>query len=820
MALLGLEKSARTDEPGVVLIQIDGLSKRRLERAMEEGRMPFLKSLVDEEGHRLRAMYSGMPSTTPAAQGELFYGVRTAVPGFGFFESSTGSPVRMLEQPAAIRRQEWLEEHGAERLLEGGSAYGNIYDGGAEEAHVCVSTLGRWAVRGAFSWWQKGALFLLYLPSFLRAVWAFLFELALTLVDAFRAGFRNRSLPEEMGALPARVGSCVVMRETTAIGCSIDAERGLPIVQANLIGYDKQAHHRGPDSRVARWTLQGVDRAIKRIARAAEASEVRHYQLWVYSDHGQEAVEPFEVAAGERISLAVRRVAEGLGLPERLPESPASDASRGTRRGGEGEAEADRALIEEDTLVKVALPSEQDPDASWTDGLRVVQSGPVAHVYLSERLDDETMRRFACGIVEDGGAPIAVIETSEGVRAFFPGGEADALGEPRAWLGAEHPYAEAVARDVKELVEHPDAGAVVLFGWRPGRESLSFATEQGAHGGPGAEETTAFLLAPSDAEVTLPTPEEGPFRLAHLREAVLNVRAGHRRPRVRVASRARSSVEAAPPPPLRLMTWNVHGCVGMDGRLSMSRVARTIGQFEPDVVALQELDVGRDRSEWIDQAAWLAESLHMESVFAHSYDDGVGKYGNAILATRPMEMVRHEALPDLPGRDLEPRSALWARVDWHGVDLQVMTTHLGLNRSERLAQIDALLGERLLGSGAFRDPAIFCGDLNAPGGSEACRRIATRLHDARLSPNAVPPLRTWTSRWPMRHLDHVFASASVHVERLEAPRTALTRLASDHLPLVADLRLSLAAARRGSGSDTGTAGADSGAAAAAAEETG
>jgi len=792
MSLLGLERASRTDDPGVILIQIDGLSKRRLDEALEDGRMPFLRSLIEEEGHRLRAMYCGMPSTTPAAQVELFYGVRTAVPGFGFFDKETGAPVRMLEQPAAIREQSRLEEEGETPLLDGGSAYGNIYDGGADEAHVCVSTLGRWALRGEIHPFQKIAVLLLYIPSVGRAIIAFFFELALTLIDAFRAGFRNKSLPEEMGAVPARVGSCVVMRESTVIGCAIDAERGLPIIQANLIGYDKQAHHRGPDSRVANWTLRGVDRSIRRIARAGETSPVRHYQLWVYSDHGQEKVDPFETVRGERIGVAVRRVAESLGLPARLPDSPRTDDSEARKaRPGDDGAPADKALIEEDTLVKVALPSEQTPDASWTDGLRVVQSGPIAHVYLSERLDDDTLRRFAGEIVEDAGAPVALARLDSGVRAFTPNGEVDALASPREWLGSEHPFAEAVGEDVERIVDHPNAGAIVLFGWRPEQEeSLSFALEQGAHGGPGAEETTAFLLAPSDAEVTLPTPEAGPFRLLHLRKAVLSVRQGRRRPRrapARSGAATEGEEEAAS---LRLMTWNVHACVGMDGRLSMSRVARTIAQFEPDVVALQELDVGRDRSEQIDQAAWLAESLRMESVFAHSFDDGVGHYGNAILSVRPIRMVRHEPLPDLPGRDLEPRSALWAAVDWGGVEVQVMTTHLGLNRAERLAQIEAILGDRLVGSQEFRDPAILCGDLNAPGGSEACRRIAAHLHEARLSPNVVPPLRTWTARWPMRHLDHVFLSASLHVDRLEAPRTALTRLASDHLPMIIDLSLS------------------------------
>src|SRR5262245_31236934 len=94
--LLKLPRSHGTaHEPGLVLIQLDGLSRTQLERALRSGRLPFLRRLLRREGYRLHTHYSGLPATTPAVQGELFFGVRRAVPAFGFFDRRTGRAAEM-----------------------------------------------------------------------------------------------------------------------------------------------------------------------------------------------------------------------------------------------------------------------------------------------------------------------------------------------------------------------------------------------------------------------------------------------------------------------------------------------------------------------------------------------------------------------------------------------------------------------------------------------------------------------------------------------------------------------------------------------------
>lgn len=240
----------------------------------------------------------------------------------------------------------------------------------------------------------------------------------------------------------------------------------------------------------------------------------------------------------------------------------------------------------------------------------------------------------------------------------------------------------------------------------------------------------------------------------------------------------------------RILTYNVRRCLGTDGRLSPGRIADVIAAYEPDVVALQELDVGRARTGGIDQAHAIAQALGMQMHFHASLRVLEEEYGNAILTHRPSRLVKAGPLPGGAGRFApEPRGALWATINLGGTDMQVITTHLGLRRNERLAQVDCLLGPQWLGHPACREPVILLGDFNASPRSRAYRRLTARLRDAQA---ALPHQRarpTFPSRLPMLRIDHAFVSRSVHVVRVESLRSPMARVASDHLPLMIEFQV-------------------------------
>ncbi|MFE1597774.1 endonuclease/exonuclease/phosphatase family protein [Methylobacterium sp. ID0610] len=251
---------------------------------------------------------------------------------------------------------------------------------------------------------------------------------------------------------------------------------------------------------------------------------------------------------------------------------------------------------------------------------------------------------------------------------------------------------------------------------------------------------------------------------------------------------------------LRLITYNVRRCLGTDGRLSPARIAEVLAACRPDVVALQELDVGRLRSGMIDQAHAIAQHLGMRAHFHAALRVMEEEYGNAILTALPSRLVRAEALPGLAGRPhLEPRGALWAAVTAGDTEFQVIATHLGLRRRERARQAEALLGPRFLDDPACRAPVVLVGDLNAVPHSAAYRHLARRLRDVQKAPGMPRRQRTFPSGWPLLRLDHVFVSEGVAVRRVEVVRSPLARVASDHLPLLVELEVADArgAAHRG-----------------------
>jgi endonuclease/exonuclease/phosphatase family metal-dependent hydrolase len=172
-------------------------------------------------------------------------------------------------------------------------------------------------------------------------------------------------------------------------------------------------------------------------------------------------------------------------------------------------------------------------------------------------------------------------------------------------------------------------------------------------------------------------------------------------------------------------------------------------------------------------------------------------FGNALLSRLPLRVVKCDFLPHVPAGASwlpgwrEPRVACWAAVTGDdGREVQVLATHLGLHRRERLAQVDALLGPDWLGSARARVPHLLCGDLNCRPGSPEHRLLESSLVDAVL---VAPPrggrAGTYPARRPLVRLDHVLVSPELRVRRTEIVRGPETRRASDHLPLLAELEL-------------------------------
>ena len=243
---------------------------------------------------------------------------------------------------------------------------------------------------------------------------------------------------------------------------------------------------------------------------------------------------------------------------------------------------------------------------------------------------------------------------------------------------------------------------------------------------------------------------------------------------------------------IRILTYNVRRCLGIDGQLSPARVAAAIAECQPDIVALQELDVSRKRTDNVDQAREIARELNLRHVyFFPAMRVLEEEYGDAIITDLPSRLVKAGALPGLARRPgLEPRGALWATITAGGAELQVINTHFGLKRPERLAQAEAIVGEEWLGHEDCIGPTILLGDFNSVPRGRVYRRLTGRLRDAHTA-GASPkrPGATFPANFPLFRIDHMLVSPEVEVISAGTVRTPLARVASDHLPLVAEVRV-------------------------------
>lgn len=762
--LFGLPHFSGDQRPGLILIQIDGLARPQLERALKSGRMPFLNRLLRDEEYRLTTFYSGQPSSTPAVQGEIFYGVRTAVPSWGF-RMDGSEPVTMIRSDVAARVQESLESR-SPGLLVDGSAYGDIYTGGALESHFCAASSG-WGdmLKGInIAMW----LFVILIHSFaaLRVLALIVIELGLAVYDFFHGVLTRGELREELINVPARVGVGVILRELQTRGAMIDIARGLPVIHINYLGYDEQAHRRGPSSAFAHWSLHGIDDCIKRLWRAAQRAQDREYHLWVYSDHGQEETVPYFNENGRSVEEAVAAVFHRKWEQERHQRRDIGvQLQRAHWLGGK----------------RLQRLFRQTPPAVAEDEL-VVAKGPTGHIYAPEKLSAAEESRLAKALVRDANIPIVLARDGpRRAKAWTAEGVFRLPEQAALVLGEDHPFLEEVTRDLIETVHHPWAGSFTISGWRPHAKPVTFPVENGSHAGPGRQETQGFALLPRHVDIA--EAPKGYIRPLELRGAAMRTRGFGAHCHVDFAGGARRNGDKRS---IRIMTYNVHSGIGVDGQLSLERLSRVIRQYDPDVVALQELDVHRVRSGGIDQAHALARSLGMDVHFHPNFRVAEEQFGDAILSRFPMRLVKAAALPTPPA--LEPRGAIWVEIDLDGIPIQIINTHFGLGRNERSAQATALLGRDWLEAPECRPPVILCGDFNSLPRSLVYRLFTRRLRDAcRHVPTSNGPMRgSYMGLW---HVDYVFASEHFEIQSATIPRTSLVRMASDHLPVVADLRL-------------------------------
>lgn len=231
---------------------------------------------------------------------------------------------------------------------------------------------------------------------------------------------------------------------------------------------------------------------------------------------------------------------------------------------------------------------------------------------------------------------------------------------------------------------------------------------------------------------------------------------------------------------LRVMTYNIHAARGLDMRgrsggtpARVARIADVIKSARPDLVALQEVDIGRARSGAMDMAEELARLTGMEMRFVPSIEQGAERYGICTLSRLPILEERELRLPRK--HDKEQRCALLTRHKWDGGEIELLNAHLSVIFRERPHQVVAITQEML------GEALVIAGDFNMTPWSSAYKMLRRGLT------SATRFARTWPAPAPLIPLDHILFRGRLELVMGGAWSEAGAKSASDHLPVVADL---------------------------------
>ena len=225
---------------------------------------------------------------------------------------------------------------------------------------------------------------------------------------------------------------------------------------------------------------------------------------------------------------------------------------------------------------------------------------------------------------------------------------------------------------------------------------------------------------------------------------------------------------------IRVASYNTHGGVGRDGHFVPKRIAEVLKELEADVIGLQEVE---NRRTGFDMLNYLAAETGFHAIAGPTFLRRGADYGNGLLTRFKVLSVRKI---NLCVERCEPRGAIDAELDCGGTPMRVLATHLGLRPSERREQIQRLLnaleGERPL-------PTVLMGDINEWFlWGRPLRWMHKHFHK-------TPSPATFPSLYPVLALDRLWVKPKTLLRKIEVHVSSLARIASDHLPLTAELDL-------------------------------
>ena len=501
--------------PGLLVVQIDGLSLPVLKHAIRGGRVPVLGGLVRDEGATLHPWVALLPPTTPASQAGILHGRNDGIAGFRWYEKSSN---RLLvanhpDDAAEIVRR---VSDGSGLLADNGASIGNLLTGDAPRSYLTMATIGEGKPHDDG---RRLRGFLATSVNYLRLLVLMIGEMAKELYQAERQ--RGRSveprMPRGLQYAVERAVTNIALRTVSTAFVIEEMFRGAPTIYVDYTGYDAIAHHCGPERAEAMDALAGIDRAIGSLVKAARHTG-RAYRLVVLSDHGQCLGATFSQRYGQPLEAIIAAL-----LPGSMSVVGTTDSVESAGIGRRIAAELSRGPGPGSLLARLlpgalrAFGGGAKQSAAAAPDVVVASSGNLAHVYFTsqpDRMTDATIETHYPHVIEG-------LARHPGIGALMvrsASGQALVLGpQGRLDLAAAHPdgpgpldaYGPRAAENLLHLDGFPNVGDLILLGAvdRVSDEVTGFEELVGSHGGLGGWQAEPFILCPE----TLPLTEGPPI---------------------------------------------------------------------------------------------------------------------------------------------------------------------------------------------------------------------------------------------------------------------------------------------------------------------